>query len=212
MNTENLKKTYRKLIDESKFHRAIIVALLVTNLVSVIGWLNKSTVVDMQPPGLAERAWVDENRASAEYVKGWALYIADRIGNVNPKTASMIRSTLEPLLAPEIYQDVINKIETQVQQIRQDRVALSFEPKDVQADKNNPNKFYVVGRSMMQGPAGQPVRENKTIELEILVKNYQPVLHFIDVYEGSPRTDDVIRREEKTAEARKRMERNSNEN
>lgn len=47
MNIDNLRKTYRQLVDESKFHRIIIVALLVTNLVSVVGWLNKSTVIGL---------------------------------------------------------------------------------------------------------------------------------------------------------------------
>ncbi|MBC2384555.1 MULTISPECIES: TraE/TraK family type IV conjugative transfer system protein [Pseudomonas] len=212
MNIDNLRKTYRQLVDESKFHRVIIAALLATNFVSVVGWLNKSTVIDMQPPGLAERAWVDESRASDAYVEGWALYIADRLGNVKPKSASMIRNSLEPLLSADIYQDVINKIESQVQQIRQDRVVLAFEPKEVLRDKNKTNKFYVVGRSVMSGPTGKPVRDNKTYELDLRVKNYKPVLYFIDVYSGAPRTEDVIRREEKAGEARKRMDRNNDEN
>ena len=42
--------------------------------------------------------------------------------------------------------------------------------------------------------------------------NYKPVMYFIDVYSGAPRTEDVIRREEKAGEARKRMDRNNDEN
>lgn len=64
----------------------------------------------------------------------------------------------------------------------------------------------------MSGPTGKPVRDNKTYELDLRVKNYKPVLYFIDVYSGAPRTEDVIRREEKAGEARKRMDRNNDEN
>ncbi|WP_095158205.1 TraE/TraK family type IV conjugative transfer system protein [Pseudomonas sp. Irchel 3E13] len=206
MLIDNFKRTFRGTVSENKFLRGMVIALLAIDLLAIVGWLNKNTVIDMQPPTLAERAWVDESSASDEFVEGWALYIADRLGNVTPSSSKVIRKSIEPLLDTDIYQDVVNKIEAQVLQIRQDRVTLRFQPKDVLRDRENNKKFYVTGRSFMTGPNGKPVPKNVTYELDLKVKNYKPVLTYIDTYEGKPKTEDVIRRQEKTAQARKRME------
>lgn len=206
MLIDNFKRTFRGTISENKFLRLLVVALVLINLIAIVGWLNKNTVIDMQPPNLVERAWVDESSASDEFVEGWALYIADRLGNVTPSSSKVIRKSIEPLLDTDIYQDFVNKIEAQVLQIRQDRVTLKFEAKDVLRDRNNNKKFYVTGRSYMTGPNGKPVPKNVTYEMDLKVRNYKPVLTYIDTYEGKPKTEDVIRRQEKSAQARKRME------
>nr|WP_314561372.1 TraE/TraK family type IV conjugative transfer system protein [uncultured Pseudomonas sp.] len=212
MLSGKFKNTYRGTMSENAFLRKIIVALILLEVLTVIGWLRKSTVVDMQPPTLAERAWVDQDRASDSYVSAWALYIADRLGNVNPKSAEIIKATLEPLLANDIYQDVLNKIDSQVHQIRQDRVTLEFEPRQVLQDKENPAKYFIVGKSKMTGPSGQPKQLDMTYEIELKIKNYKPVIAFLSVYEGAPRTEEVRNREAKAADTRKRLEQQRNEN
>jgi len=212
MLSGKFKNTYRGTMSENAFLRKIIVALILLEVVTVIGWLRKSTVVDMQPPTLAERAWVDQDRASDSYVSAWALYIADRLGNVNPKSAEIIKATLEPLLANDIYQDVLNKIDSQVHQIRQDRVTLEFEPRQVLQDKQEPTKYFIVGKSKMTGPRGQPKQLDMTYEIELKIKNYKPVIAFLSVYEGAPRTEEVRNREAKAADTRKRLEQQRNEN
>ena len=208
---KNFSQSYRGTVSENKFLRGMVIALIAIDLFAIIGWLNKSTVIDMQPPTLTERAWVDESSASDEFVDGWALYIADRLGNVTPSSSKVIRKSIEPLLDTDIYQDVVNKIEAQVLQIRQDRVTLKFNAKDVLRDRSNPRKFYVTGRSYMTGPNGKPEPKNVTYEIDVRIKNYKPVLTFVDTYEGPPRTEDVIRRQEKTTQARKRMDQINNE-
>lgn len=212
MLSGKFKNTYRGTMSENAFLRKIIVALILLEVLTVIGWLRKSTVVDMQPPTLAERAWVDQDRASDSYVSAWALYIADRLGNVNPKSAEIIKATLEPLLANDIYQDVLNKIDSQVHQIRQDRVTLEFEPRQVLQDKQEPAKYFIVGKSKMTGPSGQPKQLDMTYEIELKIKNYKPVIAFLSVYEGPPRTEEVRNREAKAADTRKRLEQQRNEN
>ncbi|MDK8264826.1 TraE/TraK family type IV conjugative transfer system protein [Pseudomonas oryzihabitans] len=212
MLSGKFKNTYRGAMSENAFLRKVVVALILVEVLTVIGWLRKSTVVDMQPPTLAERAWVDQDRASDSYVSAWALYIADRLGNVNPKSAEIIKATLEPLLANDIYQDVLNKIDSQVHQIRQDRVTLEFEPRQVLQDKQEPTKYFIVGKSKMTGPSGQPKQLDMTYEIELKIKNYKPVIAFLSVYEGAPRTEEVRNREAKSADTRKRLEQQRNEN
>ena len=168
--------------------------------------ISQDPVNTVIPPTMTEQGWIDSNSASDEYTEAWALYVATVVGNVNPSTAGMIRTTLEPLLDNSIYQDVINVVEDQVNQIRQDRVVIKFEPKEVLRERQNLNKFFVVGRSVMTGPNGRPKRSNITYEIEMKIQNYKPTITFLSTYSGRPKTEDVVRREKASNEAKARME------
>ncbi|NWC83863.1 pilus assembly protein [Pseudomonas putida] len=211
MKLSTFKRSFNATLSENKFLRMILAGSLVINFILVIFLGSKDTVVSVMPPTLAESAWVNSNEASSEFTEAWALYVANTVGNVTPGTASMIRKTLEPLLDPSIYQDVVNKIESQVQEIRRDRVSTTFEARQILREPKNPNKFFVVGRSFMQGPNGKPEPSNTTYEVHLMIRNYRPVITYLTTYEGKPRTEDSTRREEKTQNARKRMEKANHE-
>lgn len=205
MLLSNLKKSISGTRSENSFLRQLACGLLVVNGALVVGLLSQDTVVTIVPPAMAEQAWVDSNAASDTYTEAWALYVANVVGNVNPQTATMIRSTLEPLLSNDIYQDVINAVEAQVAQIRQDRVVIKFEAKEVLREKQNANKFFVVGRTVMTGPNGRPVRSNTTYEVELEIRNYKPTITYLTTYSGRPKTEDVLRRDKASKEAKQRM-------
>ena len=206
MNMFKLQKSIAGTRKENAFFRNVIIAMVAINAILVFATISKDTVVRITPPGMTEQGWLDSNSASDSYTEAWALYIASVVGNVKPATAGMIRQSLEPLLDADIYQDVVNAIEAQVNQIRQDRVTLVFEAKEVLREKDNPNKFFVVGRSVMTGPNGRPQRRNVTYEIEIRISNYRPVIEYISTYSGGPKTADVLRREEQSIKAKQRME------
>ncbi|WP_165678343.1 TraE/TraK family type IV conjugative transfer system protein [Metapseudomonas otitidis] len=212
MKLSIFKRNFNGTVSENKFLRVSLAGSIVVNFILAIFVGSKSTVVSVTPPTLVESAWVSASQASEEYTESWALYIANTVGNVTPGSSAMIRKTIEPLLDPGIYQDVVNKIESQVHEIRRDRVRISFEAKEILREKNNPNKFFVVGRSLMEGPNGKPERSNTTYEVDLVIRNYKPIITYLTTYEGKPRTEDVLRREEKTENARKRMEKANNEN
>lgn len=206
MNLNKMRKSIAGTRMENSFLRNAVVGLLVINACLGFALISKDTVVTLVPPTLAEQAWLDSESAAEQYTESWALYIANLVGNVTPASAGMIRKSLEPLLDETIYQDVINAIEAQVSKIRQDRVVLKFEAKEVLREKDNPNKFFVTGRSIMTGPTGRPERQNVTYEVELEIQNYKPVIMNLATYGGGPKTEDVIRRDEKSSNAKQRME------
>ncbi|EKF7417596.1 TPA: pilus assembly protein [Pseudomonas aeruginosa] len=211
MKLSIFKRNFNGTVSENKFLRISLAGSIFVNFILAIFVGSKDTVVSVTPPTLVESAWVSASQASEEYTESWALYVANTVGNVTPGNSAMIRKTIEPLLDPSIYQDVVNKIESQVHEIRRDRVRISFEAKEILREKNNPNKFFVVGRSLMEGPNGKPERGNTTYEVDLVIRNYKPIITYLTTYEGKPRTEDVIRREEKTQNARKRMEKANHE-
>ncbi len=196
---------------ENKFLRIAIVGLIVSNLFVSCSAINRDEIITVVPPTMTEKSWVSKTDSSAEYVDAWAMYIAMLLGNVSPGNAAVVKDAIGPILAPEIYQQVMEVLDKQIYSIRQDRVSLSFEPQKVLRDVENPNKFFVTGRSVTQGPTGDKRRTNRTYEFELVIRDYKPVLKWISTNIGDPRTKDVVEREEaKEQKMREREERLSN--
>lgn len=185
---------------ENLGHRYTNLALVVAVIAMSVALLTKKDIVTIVPPTLAERAWVDSSSASLTYTESWALYVAQTLGNVTPGTSDMVRKSIEPLLDASIYQSVVNSIEKQVQDFRRDRVTLRFEPRKVVHERGNEEVFFVSGRSVMEGPTGEKKAEDRTYEIRIRMKNYQPKIIELSTYQGGPRTSDVVERQERMEE------------
>lgn len=185
---------------ENLGHRYTNLALVAAVIAMSIAVITKKDVVTIVPPTLVERAWVDSGSAAQAYTESWALYVAQTLGNVTPGTSDMVRKSIEPLLDASIYQSVVNSIEKQVQDFRRDRVTLRFEPKKVVRERDNEEVFFVTGRSVMEGPTGEKKSEDRTYEISIKIKNYQPKIVALSTYQGGPRTSDVVERQERMEE------------
>lgn len=205
MLLKSLKNSFDGMRGENQFLRIAIAGLVLSNLVVSCSAINKEQVVTVIPPTLTETAWVSKTQSSGEYTDAWALYIAMMLGNVTPQNASVVKEALGPILDKAIYQDTMKVLDTQIHQIRQDRVTLSFEPMKVLRDNLNLNKFYVTGRSVSEGPAGDKKRTNRTYEFELTIKDYKPVLSWLSTNSGDARTQDVVDRE--SSKAAKQAER-----
>jgi len=200
MLASNLKNSFDGMRGENKFLRLAVAGLLVANLVSSCSALKKDEIVTLVPPTLTEKTWVSKTQSESKYTEAWALYIATMLGNVTPANASIVKDAIGPILSPDIYQNTMDVLDKQIFQIRQDRVSLSFEPQKVLRDTVNENRFFITGRSVSEGPAGDKRRTNRTYEIELQIKNYKPVLSWIGTNTGDARTQDVIDQERKKAE------------
>jgi len=209
MLLKSMSQSFDGMRGENKFLRIAIAGLIVTNLFVSCSAINKDEIVTVVPPTLTERSWVSKVDSSAEYVDAWAMYIAMLLGNVSPENAEVVKDAIGPILAPDIYQQVMDVLEKQIHAIRQDRVSLSFEPQKVLRDAANANKFFVTGRAVTQGPAGDKRRTNRTYEFELKIRDYKPVISWMSTNTGDPRTQDVIDREQakeqKTKEREERL-------
>ena len=123
-------------------------------------------------------------------------------GNVTPSNVGFIKDRIDRLLSPAIYNDVVNVLEMQSQQIRNDRVSIRFEPRFVEYEPKS-EKVFVYGYSFTKGMSNESeVRTDRTYEFEIAISNYIPVIDFMDTYEGRPRTEDVLERLQRREERR----------
>lgn len=194
MLAKNFKESFDTLRGEAKFLRLIVLGLIISNLFASCMAVTKDQVVTVIPPTLIEQSWVSTASAGEEYTSAWAMYIAMLLGNVTPSNANMVKEAIGPILDSSIYQNVMEVLDHQIFLIRQDRVSLNFEAQKVIRDNANPNKFFVVGRSVSEGPIGDKKRQERTYELELKIRNYRPLVSWINTYSGEARTQELLDR------------------
>ncbi|MEC6096347.1 TraE/TraK family type IV conjugative transfer system protein [Enterobacter hormaechei] len=179
MNLKKYLKTWEGTQTENKWGRifggeisVLIVFLLVVQVFS------KEAIVTIQPFTLTEEAWVTKNNASQSYKEAWGFAFAQLLGNVTPGTVDFVKERITPLLSPSIYRDVIDAIEIQAQQIKNDRV-MRFEPRFVEYE---PKSDKECGYSYVKGASSNEERSERSYEFAIKISNYAPVLDYIDTY------------------------------
>lgn len=211
MELAKFLKTWEGTQAENKWGRLLIAGLIVVNGILGAKLLFTTPVVTMQPPTLDSEAWVAREQSSQSYQEAWALYLAVQLGNVTPGSVPLLKEWLGPLLAPDVYADVISAIEVQAIQIQNDRVSMRFEPRAV-AHEPSTGKTFVYGHSYVIGINGNEQRSERTYEFVVNISRYLPTLTYIDTYGDKPRTERVLRMVERREEMRNKREERKNSN
>lgn len=181
-------ETFQGAMSENRFSRIAILALSAALIVTAASAFQKETVVTVQPYTLTEEAWITQDSASQSYKEAWGLMLATMKGNITPATLGFVQERIQPLLSPDIYQSVMEAIELQALQIRNDRISMRFEPREVIYEPAA-NIVFVTGDSYMISPNGESIRDRRTYEYEIEIRNYAPLIRHIETYAGRPRLD-----------------------
>ena len=192
---KSLSQSFDGMRGENQFLRLALAGLVLSNVLVSCSALNSDAIVTVVPPTLTETTWVSKTQSGGDYTEAWALYIAMLLGNVTPHNADVVKAAIGPILDKALYHEVMQVLDQQIVEIRQDRVSLRFEAQKVLRDTTNPNKYYVTGRSVSEGPAGDKRRSNRTYELELQIRDYRPLLSWLSTNTGEPRTQEVIERE-----------------
>lgn len=192
-----LKRTYNTIVSENNFYRFIIVFLMLFNMVALVGWLSNDKSVVLVPPTLNDKAEISNKAASATYKKSWAMHISGLLGNVTPGNSDFVLSAIQPLLAPDVYQNVTNGMRQEVAVMKRDGVTVQFQPRTITYETET-NKCFVSGRTSISASTGEISSFDRTYEIEVNIKAGQPVISYLDSYIGNPHTADVVDRLNKT--------------
>lgn len=177
---------------ENQWMRIFSALLLGIVLVMSVLLFRKEQVVVVQPFTLAEEAWVAKGQASQSYQEAWGMALSMLLGNVTPKNIDYIKSSLEPILASDIYHEVIDALEIQAQDIRKERITMRFEQRAAVYEKGT---VFIEGISFVKGLAGREKSSPRTYEFRFNVKDYRLELAYLNTYEGQARTEDVLEKE-----------------
>jgi conjugal transfer pilus assembly protein TraE len=187
VNLARFLATWNGLTLENRVNRLVILLLIGANMALAITLNRTERTVVLVPPVLEGAVTVARSSASQEVKEAWALFVAELLGNVSPTNAEFLTKALDPLLAPALRQDILQVLDAQIGEIRREKVSLSFQPRAVSHDPAT-GTLFVTGTHITSGPAAKPVNAERTYALRIEFKNYRPVVVFLDVYPGAPRT------------------------
>ncbi len=203
MRLGNFLKTYGGALTENRFNRFANLGQAVAVLVLLYMVNTKDQIVVTQPTELASEAWISSNAASQSYKESWGLHLAQLTGNVTPANVDFLKERLKPLLSPAIYSEVIDTLEMQAQDIRDDRITMRFEPRFVEYETTT-DMVFVYGYSFVKGSSEDEERTDRTYEYRLKIDHYAPLIVHIDTYEGKPRSEQVLAQLKKQEERRSR--------
>ena len=184
MKREDLKKGLLSMKGENFTLKLLLLVSVLSIAILAGAIMARSQVVAIVPPNLTETSWLDKNAASAPYMRAWAVYIAQSMGNANPTTVDMLKDSIGPFLDASIYTQVMKRIDDQIDQIKRDRISLYFTPLRVISDPMSPGAFFVEGNQGLEGITGKPVIKLVTFQINIDIKGYRPVVTFINIKQG----------------------------
>ena len=208
MKFDTFKKTMADLRLERFWLQIIVCVEALAIVMLAVSAMHKESIVTVVPWTLNDKTQVMQNDSARSYKEAWALAIAQLVGNVQPETAEFVGERLKPILSPAIYQSTLDAVHANAQMLRDDRISIRFEPREVIYEKSS-NKVFVNGYSFMRAGTSleKEERSRRTYEMQLKVSEYAPMLMFIDTYEGEPRTRDVLERQagiEQRAQERER--------
>lgn len=179
--------TWKGTLLENRLQRYLIAALVASNIIIGVAAFGRSEVVVLAPSEITHAIKVARDAGDQGYSETWGLALAQLLGNVTPGNADFVKRAIAPLLAPSIYQDTMNALFRQVEQIKLDRVSTRFDPREVIYEPKT-GKVFVTGYSVAAGPAGKEERATRSYEFIVHVHNYQPFVTHLDTYHGVPHT------------------------
>ena len=224
MNGANYEKTFQALQLDNKYLKIFSGALLVICLLQAFKIVRTKPVFVMAPSTMDAEMTIGSNYASRDFYAAWGMFIANTVGNVNPRNGDFLIAQIAPLFHSSIYQEAVDVMSDQITAISLDRITYTFEPETVtfESDKRDitiedgeavqiqdysNDRVYVTGTQIEQGPIGEPVRREVTYEMEFDVFNYLPRILVLDNYEGRPRTTKINQSRARAEEAKERVAR-----
>ena len=189
MELQKYLKSWKGLNRENTFHRIVLTILATVLVLQQFQLMNENAAVVLEPPvDLQESAEITQSGASDSYLRGWALFIAQFLGNVTPKNADIVKEGVLPLLGPKVYTSVRESLEQQVIEFRESGMSTSFSIEQI-IYEDSTGKYFVVGKQVTRAPAAEPQKTRRVYEVKLKIDNYRPVVTHLSAYSGRPRLE-----------------------
>lgn len=185
MKFDGLMKAWAGVVDDNRVLARVTIILAAALFVALVGLVSRKTTVVAIPPTVTEEVSIGPRHASDSYLAGWGLHVANLIGNVTPSNVGLVRNSLEPILGPEVYRVIMTELDDESRLMRQENLSTSFRMSGVTVERRT---VAVTGTLTTWGLREQRRSEIRTYEMTFEVRNYQPIITRMSVYEGSPKT------------------------
>lgn len=186
MNLTILRSDWRGAMSENFILRFMLIAMIFGNVLLVMFMTSQDAIITLVPPDMNNEVSIAQDDASATFKKSWGLFAAELIGNAKVSNVDFIIKALEPMLASEIVGAMRQTLATQIQEIKSEGLSMSFEPKNVSYESSS-QKVYIFGTQTITGRNDDTITNKRTIEVGVEIRNYKPVIFFLDAYNTMPK-------------------------
>jgi len=170
----------------------LTIGLLGSNLI-MAGGLTYAIIVASEsherivlvPPHLTEKVEVAWSSANKEYLKSFGLYIASLVGNIQPRSSTVILDSVSAFMTPAIYTDFRRQMMAIIDDpvFKQSGAVMSFQPNTIQFEAET-SRVFVTG-NLITKTSSNEFQKTVTYEIGVTIKEGRPVVTHFTSYEGS---------------------------
>lgn len=201
MDFKGTKKTFKELKISNASLQIANPILVIALVVSLFINLQKDTIVISNLNESCKALNISSSEMNQDTHIRLGYYLSGLLGNVNPKNAKFITSSVLSFIDPAIYQEVQNALDIQIGQVIQDEISVAFTPERSVYENG---KTFITGRASVIGPTGLTNRFIRTYEFKFNVENYTPSTSVLDIYDGVPHDSEWKRKQKRLAEKGKK--------
>ncbi|MBV7542102.1 type IV conjugative transfer system protein TraE [Acidovorax sp. sic0104] len=188
---------FMDMLRNMKQLQAITVVLLVSNLILGLGNVyalitvsNMRERVVLVPPNLDKKAQIAWAGADKEYLKSFGLYMATLVGNIQPKSSSVVLDSVGVFMDPAIYNDFRRQLLAVIEDpvFKSSGSVISFLPSSVQYEAET-TRVFITGTIVTSTAGSQKYQKQVTYEVGTVIREGRPYVTHFTSYEGNvPRT------------------------
>lgn len=161
----------------------ILAAGLIMAMVNITSQHDRIVLV---PPNLDKKAEIAWSNADKEYLKSFGLYIATMVGNIQPKSSSVVLDTASAFMDPSIYTEFRKQLVAIIEDpvFKASGSVISFMPQAIQYEPET-GRVFVNGSIVTSTSGSQKYQKNVVYEIGVRIREGRPwVAHFTS-YEGT---------------------------
>lgn len=196
MNYKNLNTSYKALRTEKYLSRITVACLSIAVIVLTIVVANKKTINTIVPYTMQQTGYITENLASESYKTSWGMALAMILGNCNYGSVDTIEKRIAPLLPNDIYQQTLVALRAQAQQFKDNRITVRYSITKYIYEPST-DKVFVEGTYYIKAPGLAEKAHKRTYEFIIGINDYMPQILYINTYDGSAKTEAVLKEMQK---------------
>ncbi len=147
---------------------------------------NQHDRVVLVPPSLDKKAEIAWDHANKEYIKSFGLYMSTLVGNIQPKSSSVVLDSVSAFMDPGIYTDFRSQLLAIIEDptFKASGSVISFLPQSIQYETET-SRVFVTGSIITSTAGSTKYQKNVVYELTVRIREGRPwVTHFTS-YEGT---------------------------
>jgi conjugal transfer pilus assembly protein TraE len=174
---------------------ALSIATLVLSLTTMMSIIYANSQHDrilLTPVIVDKQMTIDWNAADENYIRSFALSVAQMMGNLTPENSTFIIETMARFIDSSIYSDLRKTMlaVTSTRAFKEIAASSRYVPYSILYEHDT-NKVFVTGMMDITSASGKESRP-MTYEMSIRISGGQPLIYSFDSYSDTPHTKEWV--------------------